>query len=166
MAAQVTHDPLCVSQEFLPADLTRFCDCERVARIRADERGKVVAEYATWGPTVLRPEVSTQADVLEAERDAARAEVAALRDELRAEDTERDMRLSAEAEVAALRERYPSTIAGMRMHKADERRDVLADLRAKAEGLPVRLTDDGVGTSLYVYVKRADVLALLDEDMP
>ena len=26
-----THDPLCVSQEFLPADLARFCDCERVA---------------------------------------------------------------------------------------------------------------------------------------
>lgn len=35
------HDPQCLSQEFLPADLPRFCDCERVLRIRADERERV-----------------------------------------------------------------------------------------------------------------------------
>lgn len=28
------HDQLCLSRELLPADLARFCDCERVTRIR------------------------------------------------------------------------------------------------------------------------------------
>lgn len=34
----MTHDSMCLAQELLPADLARFCDCERVIRIRADER--------------------------------------------------------------------------------------------------------------------------------
>lgn len=68
------HDPLCVSQEFLPADLTRFCDCERVARIRADERAKAHV-HATGTSTGDGPCCECCYDV-----NAALAEVAALRE--------------------------------------------------------------------------------------
>ena len=66
--------------------------------------------------------------------------------------------MTACAEVAALRR-------DLRVERRinDEFVRWKADLRAKAEKLPVRLTDDGVGTSLHLYVKRADVLALLNE---
>ena len=126
---------------------------------------------------------------LEADRDAARAE--ADRITAVAEASHRSNQAlvrdldAARAEAATLRERfrfseYPNgkvrslivdgthwvsvaSANGQEERGAEKaRREVLADLRAKAEELPVRLTDDGVGTSLHLYVKRADVLALIN----
>jgi hypothetical protein len=65
------HDLMCISQEFLPDDLTRFCDCERVARIRADERGRAVRE----GPGLTLEE---RVRIVEATRADLRAKVEAL----------------------------------------------------------------------------------------
>jgi hypothetical protein len=38
------HDPLCVTRRPLPDDVMCLC-CEDIARVRADERAKVLAEY-------------------------------------------------------------------------------------------------------------------------
>lgn len=40
---------MCLSQELLPDDLSRFCDCERVRRIRADEQRQAVARVNRTG---------------------------------------------------------------------------------------------------------------------
>lgn len=124
------HDPLCVSQEFLPADLTRFCDCERVARVRADERKKVIAEYATWGPTVqMIPRADADAlaaRAARAARDAARAEARVAKSEIRILAA---FLAEARAEVAALQVLAQDANEAF----AAGRREVLADLRAKAD---------------------------------
>ena len=160
------HDPRCPHTVPWPPHIR--CDvCDRLRAARADERvqvGRVWAKRedlrdahaeavaARLVEVICRMErtrqihvaaihgLSTQADVLEAERDAARAE------------------------VAALREWHPqSAVGALRMMRAEQ---TLADLRAKVEGLPVFVTDMHNGTGPHYYehtVLLAAVLALIEE---
>ena len=191
----MTHDELCRHDRF-GASLPEWCECDLIARVRADERGRMLTPhhpetYATaWSDSNYRAHaeavaarlveviweqeyeadrqgdqiIESQAAIIRSlteERDAAReqrdrasAEHAAVRADAAAFKAERD---AARAEVAALRERKEVYTDRAMAHG---RREVLADLRAKVEGLPLVGEEQ---TPMWAKVYRQSVLALLDE---
>lgn len=103
----IEHDSLC---PWAPETVHTYevaCQCRLIARIRADERERIVGELD--GPA--RESEAMYAHACE-QRDAARAEVAALRDE-----------------VARLEARWLARTPSYGALR--DRREVLADLRAK-----------------------------------
>ena len=129
------------------------------ARVRADERSKVVAEYATWGPTVAM----YTAEQVEENVEQARVEIAQWQTIANAIQTERDELI---AEVAALQVFAQDGNEAF----ASGRREVLADLRAKVEALrdeadEMRGEDDDPLYEAQVLAHDA-VLALIEEAQP
>jgi hypothetical protein len=61
------HDPLCLSQEVLPTDLPKFCDCERVRRIRNEEFLRPLGVRLTYEAELrkyIADQITAEADAL------------------------------------------------------------------------------------------------------
>lgn len=147
------HDSLCRQQYWTGDDCF---DCRLIARVRADERAKAHV-HATGTSSGDGPCCECCYDA-----NAARAEVAVLRDQIAG---------MYQAETFTDTDGYPSTrvfkaeVVGQNEWAAHIRREVLADLRTKVEGLPVLVTDMHNGTGPHYYehtVLLAAVLALID----
>ena len=159
------HDPSVVSRILSEADMAaRPGQYDRLVAI-ANEVAALSAGASDW---------KRYAKVVEEQRDAARAEVERLRDAYEA----RDIALS---EVAALREQYvveefidTDGYPSMRVVKGEHvgqnewaaniRREVLADLRAKVEGMRDEAKADPVGSAVWRTTAYESVLALIDEE--
>lgn len=161
------HDPLCQHSNPVP-DVSAWCSCPALRLARADERAQFDAlvderdrlvdaalDFAEAVAAKLVRVICEDAATISAEESAAKHL-------LRTWQHTRAERDAARAEAAALRD--APCAHDMSIHDQKVRRDVLADLRAKVDGLYTIHHDDPSSRSgAFVEWVRSDaVLALID----